>query len=112
MHDRPSSSFRRVKKYSVSFDDNWVRAKITSAGFRDSFALPVAEIKLCKEDLCKDEFHRRKQLAKITVKKFIDLGFIGSEELLEDMMDKRTLHPARVIIVGTMFNRKKREAKK
>lgn len=103
---RPSSSFRRVQKFSICFEPNWTKAKISRVGFRSGFALPVEEVKLCPEDLCKDEFHRRKQLAKVTIKKFVDLGFISGEELLDDLMDKRVLHPAKVIVFATTFNRK------
>ena len=112
MHDnRPSSSFRRVKKFSVCFDSNFTKGKISSVGWRDNFALPVQEFKLEAKDLCEDEFHRRKQLAKITVNKFIELGFITSEEIVENLMDKHRIHPFKLIAVGTMYNRKEGVAK-
>ena len=109
---RPSSSFRRVQKCSVAFDPNWTRARISKVGFRDSIALPVVEVKLVKSDLCRDEFHRRRQLAKLTVEKFVELGFITSEDLIDDMMAKHLIHPFKVVAVGTMFDRNKSEVRK
>ena len=107
LNARPSSSFRRCKKFSVAFEPNWTKAKISTAGFKDSFALPITEVKLEATDLCRDEFHRKKQLAKVTMNKFLELGFVTSEELLEEMMDKHKLHPAKGVVICTMFNHSK-----